>query len=483
MSTMKSYPTSHIPQRSWEERFQALTDYKKKHGNCNVPCRYKLDTGLGLFVSKLKTGRINITTDQRDRLSRLDFDWETGQKRHDRCWMEMFTKLETRTDGLHISKDDQKLYRWANHQRQLKTKGTLRSDRESKLNDIGFFESNPNSGNKKRTMKNYHSLAFTEMWMDKYQQLKNFYEENGHSMVPYKYNKQDQSLGAWVRTQRLRYKDGDMNETRIGLLNEVEFVWKINNLDPSASLFQKGWDAMYDLLKDYRENYGDVKVPKDCVYQEHKLGAWLHCQRTYKRSGRLDPLRAGRLLSIGVEWNYSNELWNKYYKMLKKFKKKHGHCRTPQYQDDQKRNRLSRWMSTQIDLHKSGILSLEYKQKLNRLGFLWDEQEPTAPSSSHLVDKRRMETRDSHHLTFEDPTKVVAQEETIVNVVREDIMEALKKAPNRSMRIKHMRRYLRKKFNLPKGSNKRILQKSLIQGLQNLEMVKILENEKMIILL
>ena len=88
----KSYPETRIAQRSWDERFQALVNYKKQHGNCNVPIRYSLDTGLGLFVSKIKNGTIEITDEQRTRLSALDFEWETGAQKKERIWMEMFAQ-------------------------------------------------------------------------------------------------------------------------------------------------------------------------------------------------------------------------------------------------------------------------------------------------------------------------------------------------------------------------------------------------------
>jgi hypothetical protein len=39
------------PKRNWNESFQALVDYKKQHGNCNVPNRYKEDRALGQWVT------------------------------------------------------------------------------------------------------------------------------------------------------------------------------------------------------------------------------------------------------------------------------------------------------------------------------------------------------------------------------------------------------------------------------------------------
>ncbi len=35
--------------RSWDDSFELLVEYKKEHGNCDVPQRYKLDPNLGIF--------------------------------------------------------------------------------------------------------------------------------------------------------------------------------------------------------------------------------------------------------------------------------------------------------------------------------------------------------------------------------------------------------------------------------------------------
>ena len=59
-------------------------------------------------------------------------------------------------------------------------------------------------------------------WEIRYDLLKNFYSENGHSSIPSDYNL---NLYKWSLNQRYKYRNNTLSENRINLLNEIEFVW------------------------------------------------------------------------------------------------------------------------------------------------------------------------------------------------------------------------------------------------------------------
>ena len=46
-------------------------------------------------------------------------------------------------------------------------------------------------------------------WLDKYQQLKRYFQQYGDCNVPQRY-KENPSLGAWVNAQRQHYKKGEL---------------------------------------------------------------------------------------------------------------------------------------------------------------------------------------------------------------------------------------------------------------------------------
>jgi Helicase associated domain len=65
-------------------------------------------------------------------------------------------------------------------------------------------------------------------------------------------------LGNWVAHQRKFRKKrdagkpcGGMNADRISLLEDIGFVWGV---------FDEGWDAMYESLKDYKTKHGHTNV-------------------------------------------------------------------------------------------------------------------------------------------------------------------------------------------------------------------------------
>jgi hypothetical protein len=74
------------PKRNWEESFQALVDYKKQKGNCNVPRHDKEDPGLAYWVHKQRSNRNcskKMTPEQRDQLTQLEFDWGTKEEKNE----------------------------------------------------------------------------------------------------------------------------------------------------------------------------------------------------------------------------------------------------------------------------------------------------------------------------------------------------------------------------------------------------------------
>ena len=63
-----------------------------------------------------------------------------------------------------------------------------------------------------------------EKWHHRYQQLKEYYDENGHCNVPQKYE-QNPHLGRWVDKQRHQFKVHALKLDRLELLNAIGFTW------------------------------------------------------------------------------------------------------------------------------------------------------------------------------------------------------------------------------------------------------------------
>lgn len=157
-----------------------------------------------------------------------------------------------------------------------------------------------------RSTRNRSTLQ--SKWERMFVRLLAFREKHGHCLVPNRYTP-DQSLGAWVSTQRRQFKmmtSGDkeatlMNPERASRLNALGFVW--STTDPRHI----PWDQRFNELVEYKNKFGDTCVP--IGYKDNpQLGNWVSTQRQEMRvlklgrNTRLDEGRIAKLKGIGFLW-------------------------------------------------------------------------------------------------------------------------------------------------------------------------------------
>jgi len=137
-------------------------------------------------------------------------------------------------------------------------------------------------------------------WIDRFQEIKAFKEQEGHLLVPTEYH--NKQLRPWISTQRSHYrfqqegKPSQLTQERIDLLNSIDFPWKT----------KEDWQTRYSELLDFHKANGHVNVPR--VYEKsQKLYRWVNCQRMeYQKFVANQPCRLkadqGKLLSdIGFD--------------------------------------------------------------------------------------------------------------------------------------------------------------------------------------
>jgi len=169
-------------------------------------------------------------------------------------------------------------------------------------------------------------------WEERYEELRTFIEEYGHSCVPQKIP-QYFSLGKWVCAQRLKYKKATIGETsdmsakQIELLYCVGFEW-----NASGSM----WDERFEILKKYVKQFGDARVSMN--YSGHvELGAWVTGQRfllklqvdkkVEESNRKMEARREERIIllnKIGFEWDDSGSKWDEKYEEMKIFMREFG---------------------------------------------------------------------------------------------------------------------------------------------------------------
>ena len=260
--------------------------------------------------------------------------------------------------------------------------------------------------------------ASKEKWSKRYNELKEYKNRHGHTLVPSSY-KQNPALGKWVATQRRQYsllqKEMDDNSLsnkknvctiknpltpeRIEALNKIDFSWEMNSYGAISSY---RWTKYFNQLCKYKEdNNGDTDVP--LYYDANpKLGIWVHNQRynykaymlnkvsyhdeicpKMKKKMLLDEKRIKKLKQIGFMFEKSKEKWNYRYEELKKYKKKYGDCMIPE--NYKKNPSLATWVTNQRKQYKyleseeeiirqKCTLTPERISKLNDIGFCWSKE-------------------------------------------------------------------------------------------------------------
>jgi uncharacterized protein YbgA (DUF1722 family) len=171
--------------------------------------------------------------------------------------------------------EDMSLGKWVDTQRQFHCKNTIRLDRKDLLNKLGFVWN-----------------VEAHRWNKQYEKLVEFKRKHGNCLVPRSY-KEDTSLGEWVNWQRYSHIKNTIRLDRQGLLEEIGFVWRVDN----SAL----WNKQYGKLFEFKRKNGHCLVPTK--YPEDKsLGKWVDTQRQLhsKNTIRLD--RKGLLDDIGFAW-------------------------------------------------------------------------------------------------------------------------------------------------------------------------------------
>lgn len=201
---------------SWEELFSALVEYKKAHGDCNVPYDWQDNPRLGTWVvmqrqAKKGKKRNSLNGERIRRLDGLGFIWDP----RDICWEEMFAALiayKAKHGDCAVPKvwpENQPLAGWVFTQRRTMKQGSLGNDRVRRLNEIAFIWD---------TLDDY--------WERMFAALVAFKAVHGHCNVPRGWL-ENPALARWINRHRNEKKQGTLTKDHISRLDTLGFVWDL----------------------------------------------------------------------------------------------------------------------------------------------------------------------------------------------------------------------------------------------------------------
>ena len=252
----------------WWDSYIKLVAYYKEHGNSDIPARYKKDKPLGTWVvaQRAKRRKNELNQDRIDLLDELDFSWDAKVKIFDQFCQKLieFKQKYGHTNVPTISADFPKLGKWTNKYRSIINNGELQPNGSIKYSGSSLS---------KKQLERLKSLGFKNSvrktrWEDYYNDLKEFYDNHGHSRP---IQSEEPQLYYWVYKNRKNQEDLTDEQTK--LLEALDFDFSFDS-KYSRSGSTQNWKerlTQLKLFKDENENF-DI-TPENEVFEgaEFKL--------------------------------------------------------------------------------------------------------------------------------------------------------------------------------------------------------------------
>jgi hypothetical protein len=125
---------------AWEDMFRQLLAFKKEHGDCNVPQRYRTIPSLASWVNGQRTAKSlgELSLERARRLEKVGFAWNVRYV----AWEQMYRQLaDFKSQHGHCDASSYSgnpvLGRWASRQRTAGKSGTLTRARKARLEALG----------------------------------------------------------------------------------------------------------------------------------------------------------------------------------------------------------------------------------------------------------------------------------------------------------------------------------------------------------
>lgn len=206
-------------ENQWNEAFKELCRYYQQNENFDIPVNYVAESGiaLGKWIrhqrdsysnGKLSDERIEKLRDIGFVLEKID-PWEEKFKLAKAYYEEngnLNVPSQYVVNGVWLNK-------WLNEQKliaQGKRKKKHTEEQIEKLKTIGL---------------EIEKSRFEEIWLERYELAKKYYEEYGNLNIPRNYTVNGFKLGLWLSRQKMLYRNGELSKECIELLNKLAVEW------------------------------------------------------------------------------------------------------------------------------------------------------------------------------------------------------------------------------------------------------------------
>jgi superfamily II DNA or RNA helicase/DNA-binding TFAR19-related protein (PDSD5 family) len=341
----------------WEEAFRELSAYHQEHGNCSFKVSYVTESGFKLGgwsnIQRQNLKNNRLSDDRKQRLDALGFIWDPTHE----AWEQGFRELHSyqkehgncTVGSTYITDTGYKLGQWVSAQRSAFSTSSLPLERKQRLESLGFV----------------WDLQI-ERWEEGFGELSAYHQEHGDCEFFQSYvTETGFKLGVWADTQRQNLKKNKLSDERKERLEALGFVWD--------SLTEK-WEKGFRELSTYHQEHGNSGFPNSYITEAgFKLGLWAMIQRGSYNKGKLSGERKKRLEALGFVWDQLTEQWEEGFRELSTYYEAHGNCVFSALYTTETEFKLGVWADTQRQNLKKNKLSEERKERLEALGFVWDQ--------------------------------------------------------------------------------------------------------------
>lgn len=375
----------------WEIGMEHLNEYRRQFGNTIVPIDYICEDGyrLGPWAARQKQlyRKNQLSAERYEKLLASGLDVSQGKhyQKHTKSKTEKVTVIKrnvrwrnalehlieyknqfghTLVPASYVCEDGFKLGLWVKTNRTQYKKQLLIPERIKSLLEAGLDLS-----------LECQDISLQERGLE---HLKEYVERFGNACVPTRYVCEDgYRLGAWITTQKIKYKKGRLNPEVIRILFDA-------GLDDDAltrsrpNYMRKRWKIGLEHLKEYVNRFGSASIPHDYVCEDgYCLGTWVAAQKNkYKKRSltaerNKDLLEAGLALpeAIASRDQYWAKKWKDGLDHLKEYVKRFGSASMPSRYVCDDGYRLGSWVSARKHEYNTGALDDKKAMELIEAGF------------------------------------------------------------------------------------------------------------------
>ncbi len=342
--------------------YALLCDFYKENGHSVVPLLYETQEGekLGRWVAKVRRDyRAGVLPpNEKETLDKLKFWWDVKDAwweegfQHAKKYYDIHKKLDVPKD--YISEDGYKLGNWITRQKKNRKgsgNGIITEERIRRLEEIGL------SWNK----------VLDDRYNEQVQLYVRFVREFKTPIVPIDCVYEGKKLGAWVERQKIAYKAGKLERSRIRKLEKVGFVWE---------MAEKTWNERYEDAKEYYKKHGNLHMRhKDLQGKQVLLYEWIMRQDweySKENHGKLTEEQVRLLEEINISIRTEGDVrWDRGYRNLKRYYEEHGNSLLRYNYTTEDGFNLGEWVKQQREKYAKGKLPDQRIKLLEELDMEW----------------------------------------------------------------------------------------------------------------